>query len=72
MMQIKCDGTVEADGLVCFKTYPEDGAEDATIFTRAELRAGAKTRGWTHNRSQQTDHCPECTAALQAAKKAGK
>jgi hypothetical protein len=61
MMQLMCDGAS------CRRTYPENGAEDATIFTPADLRKGAKAFGWMHDRACQQDFCQNCAAKRHSA-----
>jgi hypothetical protein len=66
LIQLVCDG----DG--CLRTYPANGGEDGCIFNRTELRLGAYSMDWHHDRVNGKDYCPQCDAKLIRAKKAGK
>ncbi len=63
LMQLMCDGEL------CSTTYPPNGGEDATLFTRSELRHGAALKGWGRDNRTQRDYCPICKIEWQAARK---
>lgn len=68
LAQLICDGGGFTPASSCRSHFPPDGAVQAAIYSRMDLRAMARGAGW--KRIDGKDFCPICDALITSHAKA--